>query len=235
MAPVQRPNQRWQILCDFDGTIALDDVVDAMFERFAVPNWRELDPALGQDECWSADYVARAAALLLVTQAEWDAYLDTVEIDSGFAAFVAEADRLGLPLTIVSNGYDYSVKRVLSRYGFSHLEVVSNHLTFEPDRRVSMSFPNANADCAVEAATCKCAVMGRLRNRKAVLVGDGISDYCTSGAADFVFAKDRLIAHCRAENIPHLGFRGFNELIPHMALIAGDGAELLALNERTVA
>jgi 2,3-diketo-5-methylthio-1-phosphopentane phosphatase len=229
------PLQRWQILCDFDGTIALDDVVDAMFMRYAVPNWREIDPALGQDECYSADYVSRCAALLRLSQAEWDAYLDAVKIDPGFPAFVAEADRLGLPLTVASNGYDYSVKYVLARHGFGHLEVISNHLTFAADRRISMTFPNAHADCAVEAATCKCAAMGRLRNRKAVLVGDGISDYCVAGAADFVFAKDSLIRHCRAEGIPHLSFRGFDELIPHMALIAGDGSELLALNELAAA
>jgi 2-hydroxy-3-keto-5-methylthiopentenyl-1-phosphate phosphatase len=77
--------------------------------------------------------------------------------------------------------------------------------------------------------------MGRLRNRKSVLIGNGYSDFCTAGAADFVFAKSDLIDHCRAEGIPFYAFSRFEELTPLVSLISGDGSQLLALAQKQAA
>ena len=94
---------------------------------------------------------------------------------------------------------------------------------------MSMAFPNANADCAVDNATCKCSVMGRLRNRKTVFIGDGTSDQCPAEAADFVFAKAGLIDYCRENGIAHVAFRTFAELVPLLVLVKGEGEELVGL------
>ena len=32
----------WTILCDFDGTIALDDTTDTLLDRFGKPGWEKL-------------------------------------------------------------------------------------------------------------------------------------------------------------------------------------------------
>ena len=33
----------WTILCDFDGTIAVEDVIDSMLVRFGRPGWEALE------------------------------------------------------------------------------------------------------------------------------------------------------------------------------------------------
>ena len=48
-------------------------------------------------------------------------------------------------------------------------------------------------------------------------------------SADFVFAKAGLIDYCRENGIAHVAFRTFAELVPLLALVKGEGEELLAL------
>ena len=44
------------VVCDFDGTIALEDVTDGLLERFAEPRWRKIEAQwlageFGSQEC----------------------------------------------------------------------------------------------------------------------------------------------------------------------------------------
>jgi 2-hydroxy-3-keto-5-methylthiopentenyl-1-phosphate phosphatase len=54
------------------------------------------------------------------------------------------------------------------------------------------------------------------------MVGDGASDYCVAEAADFVFAKGKLVDHCRAKNIAHVPIKDFAEALALLpALVSG--------------
>jgi 2,3-diketo-5-methylthio-1-phosphopentane phosphatase len=225
-ASVPRFNEfdvRWQILCDFDGTITLQDSVVTLLDRFADPTWREIDDE-NPDTGGSLAARPKQTALVRASRAELDGMLDRLTIDPDFAGFVAETSRMGLPLTVVSDGYDYCIQRVLANAGIRDLEVISHKLLFLDNDRMGVEFPFSDKDCAVEQGTCKCAAMGRLRNRKSVLIGD-----CTAGAADFVFAKGSLVEHCRQEGIPHRAFSRFAELVPLIPAISGDGTALLEM------
>ena len=216
---------RWQILCDFDGTITLQDTVVAVLDRFTSPEWWRIEAADGG----SLTKRTRQTDLMRADRMELDALIDGFTLDPGFKPFVEETARIGLPLTVVSDGYDYTIRRMLEAANIENLEVLSHRLLFLDDGRMGVEFPYSDKDCAVEQGTCKCAAMGRLRNRKSVLIGDGESDFCTAGAADFVFAKGPLVEHCREEGIPHRAFTGFAELIPMIPAISGDGSALLEM------
>jgi 2,3-diketo-5-methylthio-1-phosphopentane phosphatase len=221
---------RWQILCDFDGTISIDDSVVAILERFATPAWMGFDQSLSSRE-------ARLSwcALLRADESQVEDFLQTIRIDPSFSEFLAVSSDAGLPLTVVSDGYDIAVRQVLARNGIENLDIAANRMTFLGNGACGVEFPFGDPDCAVDAGVCKCAAMGRLRNRKSVLIGNGFSDFCTAGAADFVFAKDALVDHCRSEGIAHYAFETFADLVPLVPLIAGDGSALLALGEQQMA
>jgi 2-hydroxy-3-keto-5-methylthiopentenyl-1-phosphate phosphatase len=51
------------------------------------------------------------------------------------------------------------------------------------------------------------------RHHRVLLIGDGASDFCAAGEADYVFAKHRLIEHCRHAAIPHTSIVGFADAI----------------------
>ena len=46
----------WRVFCDFDGTIALEDVTDSILERFALDGWQDIElqrknGRIGSREC----------------------------------------------------------------------------------------------------------------------------------------------------------------------------------------
>lgn len=55
--------------------------------------------------------------------------------------------------------------------------------------------------------------MARKQNRKVLLIGDGASDFCAAGAVDLVFAKHRLLEHCRANDLPYVAITGFADAL----------------------
>ena len=63
----ERPGARWQLLIDFDGTIAPDDPTDHLFERFADPYWRVLEDDWQSGRMSSRECMQRQVDLLRVS------------------------------------------------------------------------------------------------------------------------------------------------------------------------
>lgn len=213
---------RWSILCDFDGTISLEDVIDTLLVQYGQPGWQALEAQWQAGEIGSRACMQGQVRLLALDPATLDAHLDQIRIDPGFAGFVRQAQALGLPLRIVSDGLDYAIHRILANHGLPLLPVVANHLRW-CGGHWELESPHQADGC--RSGTCKCSVAARARAEDAprvLMIGDGTSDFCVSEHADFVFAKRRLIAHCSDAGIPHAAIDSFHDataLLPD--LLAG--------------
>lgn len=216
--------QQWLVQCDFDGTISVGDVTDRLLERFARPGWRELEQAWLRGEIGSRECMRGQVALLEMSAAELEAEIASVRIDPHFADFVAAAARRGIAVQVVSDGLDRVIRAVLARHGLDRLPVTANWLVQAAPRRWRMESPWASALCESGSGNCKCERMrgARASHARIVYVGDGSSDFCVSGKADFVLARDRLIDHCVARGIAHAPFSDFSQAT----------ASLLALMDR---
>jgi 2,3-diketo-5-methylthio-1-phosphopentane phosphatase len=215
--------KHWNILCDFDGTISTEDVIDGLLTRFGRPGWQELEDnwvagLIGSRECMQGQ-----VALLDVSREELDTHLDTLQIDPAFPAFVAAARALGHRVSVVSDGLDYAIHRILSRYGLDDLPVAANRWNATDDsRRWRLDSPFSVPGCA--SGTCKCTCVesaSPASTTPVLLIGDGRSDFCASGAANFVFAKGKLAAYCREQDLPHhaiVGFADALDLLNRLAL-----------------
>lgn len=215
----------WTILCDFDGTIALDDVTDALLKRFARPGWEDLEQQWLRGDIGSRQCMAGQVALLDADRAELDGLLDQVPVDPDFAAFAALAGGLGMPLQVVSDGLDYAIERILARHGLGYLPVYANHLRPQGARRWRMSSPYASDSCTPASGTCKCTCAARERqhtHRRVLMVGDGRSDFCVATQSSFVLAKHRLIDHCRDRQLPHAPIRGFADAVAWLSTLPQD-------------
>ncbi len=209
----------WSILCDFDGTIALDDVVDALLERYGMAGWEQLERRWRAGQIGSLECMRGQVELLDVSPRELDFYLDQVQIDPAFPAFVTKARSLAMPIRVASDGLDYVIQRILSRHGLADLPVIANRLVRgdAPDRW-RLESPFAVEGC--RSGTCKCRQLSATRDRRfeySLLVGDGASDFCVAEKADFVFAKGHLVDYCLLHGIPHRSIAGFAdalELLP---------------------
>lgn len=214
----------WTILCDFDGTVTVEDTTDTLLERFGRQGWEVLEDDWRAGRINSHDCMAGQVALLDMNHDEFDVHLAERALDPQFADFIDAAKARKVPIEILSDGLDYAIHNILRRAGLDSLPVVSNRLQQVGEREWSLEFPNASATCRVASGTCKCERASRAQNsrRRVLLIGDGASDFCVAETADFVFAKGKLIAHCIAKRIPHAAIGGFADaLVLLPALLEG--------------
>ena len=205
---------QWTIYCDFDGTIAVEDVTDSVLSRFALPGWEAIEAEWEAGHIGSRECMLRQVAMIRASRAELDRHLDGIEIDPWFPAFVGACEEAGIELTVVSDGIDYAIGRILGRHGLSHLKVVANRLEILDGDRYRLTFPYANEACMKASGTCKCKVAGaaQAQARMSLLIGDGTSDMCAASAVDLVFAKDKLLTFCREERLPVVPYRHFGDV-----------------------
>ena len=210
------------IVCDFDGTIALEDVTDSLLDRFADASWKDIERQWLAGNFGSRECMARQVALLRVGRKEIDDYLDSVKIDPFFSSFVNHCEQApDVSLTIVSDGIDYAVRRILRKHALSRLHIKANALVAVSEHRYRLDFPHAAAQCTAQAGTCKCAVARKRPQARTIVIGDGTSDLCVAARADFVFAKDRLLTFCQANAIAHLPFDNFFDIEREFSEVVG--------------
>ena len=224
---------QWTFLCDFDGTIAVDDTTDTLLERFGQSGWERLESDWRAGRIGSRECMGGQVALLDMNRAELDAHLAERTIDPAFAAFVKAAHAGGTHVEVLSDGLDYAIRSILARYALDWLPITSNRLEPHGERGWRLSFPNASAVCRGASGTCKCARAEASRGgrKRVLLVGDGASDFCVAEAADLVFAKGKLIAHCIAKNIPHAAIDGFADALNLLPLLTS--GKLVAAHHST--
>lgn len=204
-----------RVFCDFDGTIAKLDTTDLVLNHYGDPAW------LAIEEDWKAGRITASAcmraqiALIGADAATLDDLLDTVPLDPGFPAFVRWCAAHRTPMSIISDGVDHFIARILHRHGLSGLPVVSNRLAADAGGGWRLEQPYAVAGCTAGSGVCKCAATGLGGGRRedfTVFVGDGRSDFCVGAKADLVFARDKLALHLAAIGKPFVPFANFHEI-----------------------
>ncbi len=198
------------VYVDFDGTIMQCDTTDFLFERFALPQWRTVEEEWAAGRIGSRECMARQVELLRATPDQIDDAVAALEIDPGFAGFLALLKRLGISATVVSDGLDLVIEATLRRHGI-RVPYFANRIVWQGGDRWRLEFPHARPTCAAGSGHCKCARTEAHAEKLVIVIGDGRSDFCIAGRADLVLAKAKLIEECRAAGLPHLPFRGFEE------------------------
>lgn len=202
------------IICDFDGTVASEDVGNLLFRTFVpdgeaeelVAKWKL--GLISSRECLEQE-CARARA----RREDIDLFLQRRSLDPYFKDFWDFAKRNGLEVAILSDGLDYYIERMLVRSGVADVDFYANRLILT-DHTLQVTFPYFDLlDCR-DCGNCKKYHLERYRSQGHFLiyVGDGLSDRCPSACADFVFAKGDLLGYCRQEGITHVEFKNFRDV-----------------------
>jgi 2,3-diketo-5-methylthio-1-phosphopentane phosphatase len=203
----------WSVLCDFDGTISAGDVTDTLLEAFGKPGWQEIEAEWLAGRIGSRLCMQQQIACLDASKEELDEAIDSIGVDGAFAAFADAVATRGWALSIVSDGLDYAIGRILRRHRLPALPFYANRLSQTGARSWRLDSPHVDAVCSSASGVCKCAFALRARavGNKVLLLGDGRSDFCVAGCADLVFAKSRLITHCFDKCLPHVPISGFDD------------------------
>jgi 2,3-diketo-5-methylthio-1-phosphopentane phosphatase len=193
------------LLIDFDGTISLQDVGDALLrdlvaDQAAVRRMDQLyhEGRKGSRElnAWDMDVLPRDPAALY-------AVVDALPLDDSFVDLVRVVQDSGAAIEVVSDGVGFHVERMLARLGLHDLPVATNAAVLGRGGD-GVTFPYGHPACLV-CGTCK---RERIRahqraGRAVVFVGDGPSDRYAAHHADVIFAKWSLAGWCREQGIAY--------------------------------
>jgi 2-hydroxy-3-keto-5-methylthiopentenyl-1-phosphate phosphatase len=207
-------SMRFRIFCDFDGTIAQNDVGNLVFTNFGdaehwwrlVDEWRE--GRIDGRELWQ-----RQCKVSRMTETQLDEFAATQSIDPAFSAFVTFCSRQAFPVYVLSDGMDAYIRRILAHHGLNDLIVRANHLIIHADGQLEAEFPFYEMSCG-SCANCKGSHLRQERQpgETIIYVGDGRSDLCALGEADLVFAKDELLEYCRENDHECAPFKTFADV-----------------------
>ena len=196
------------IYCDFDGTITKEDSVNKFFEMYA-PNWMESEKLWIEGKISSRENAVIQVGLLKnVSRKQLDDYIDAIEIDDYFLDFVDYVKSNNIKLTILSDGFDLFIQKILERYNLD-IPYYANKLIYKNDS-FSIEFPYYNENCDKKAGMCKCQ---KVKENAFCYIGDGTSDLCIATKADLLFASKNLHKYCEKNLIKHYYFESFSNII----------------------
>ena len=221
------------VFLDFDGTITLRDATDAILDAFADPAWLQIEDAWLAGQIGSRDCLAAQMALVTATRDQVDRLLDEIGVDPGFAMLLDACAARTTPVHILSDSFDYCIRRVLGRPNLNLVarltdsQIVSSSLRPD-DGKWRATFAHPPEPCAHGCATCKPAAMRRLSAAGAVtvFVGDGMSDQYAATCANVVFAKDKLAAFCDNASIPYTPYGTLAAVAEGIERLMGTGPSL---------
>jgi 2-hydroxy-3-keto-5-methylthiopentenyl-1-phosphate phosphatase len=198
------------VFSDFDGTISAPDTIMLLTERLGggAELYREHGRLLRDGALTLRDCTALQMASIRVPFDEAAVLLRRhVAITPGFPGFARWCAAGGVPLTVLSAGFEEIIALFLPPVEFPALEVRANRLHPETWRctfRDDTPLGHDKAQALVEA---------RRRGRRTVFIGDGFSDREPARVADEVFAKADLADYCRAQGICFRPFDTFDDVL----------------------
>lgn len=161
------------LVCDFDGTLALEDLGDALCARFADPSWREHEAAWHEGRLSLPEAQRRMWATVRAdAETLREAAMELGALRPGADALFEAARRGDIELVIASGGFDLYVEPLLGGRRALVSALYCNHLEPSSDGAVP-HFPHAEL-AKGPYAICKAEVVRR--HRAAHFCGDGSSD-----------------------------------------------------------
>ncbi|HLA92522.1 MAG TPA: HAD-IB family phosphatase [Actinomycetota bacterium] len=199
------------VLVDFDGTACSHDVAEHLLIEFGDPSWPEYDAAWARGEIDTREVVTAQAAMLDAPLQEMIAFaLQHCALDPTFGPFVRWLEGLGVPTTLVSDGFGFYIGPLLQAAGMDDVGVVTN--TWSPSGQGAIRYGNGHPEC-VGCGTCKMnAVLAARAGGPVAFVGEGRSDRYAALYADVVFAKDVLVDVARADRVAFLHWDTFDDV-----------------------
>jgi len=206
------------IFFDFDNTIATGDVLDDIIISFSRDKrWMELEEKWKKGKIGSKECLAGQLEGLDITKRGLDSYLGQAKLDPYFKRLLHLFCAKGAKGIVLSDNFDYIVRRILSRHRvLGQIKVYSNGLRFEKGRLRSF-FPYQSRKCPL-CGHCKTKnLLANSRKDSIIIyVGDGKSDICPAGYADIVFAKENLLKHYRESRIACLPYKTLKDVYNYL-------------------
>jgi 2-hydroxy-3-keto-5-methylthiopentenyl-1-phosphate phosphatase len=208
------PRPPYLVVCDFDGTITVDDLTNLVWDRHVPYDWRAVLTPLSREGVLSPlEMIARGYADVAEgPEALLAQVLPAGRLRAGFAPFVRACEARRWPLEVLSHGLSFYIEPLLP----PGVALTAFEGRFE-DGRWRVELP---AGLTVPAGRdFKAHVVAELRARhpghRAVYVGDGRLDFPAARTCELIFAVrgSTLARLCGEAGIGFVPFDTFDEVL----------------------
>jgi len=203
------------ILCDFDGTISIEDTGYILFAQFSSGDSEAIDREFREGKIGSREAYARIAEIFRGKEPTIRRFIEQhSRIDPYFRSFCRACREAGIDIKIVSDGLDFYIRTILEIHHLSDIPFYANHARFVDAERLAIDFPFFNDACG-HCGTCKKRLVELHRKNydSIFFIGNGLSDRCGAREADFTFAKDSLYPYCIEQDILCHFYHDFGEIL----------------------
>lgn len=201
------------VACDFDGTITRQDTLVEILNRYGSPTWTAVQEKVASGEISIREGLQSEMGSVRATRAELEQLLaERVEVDPTFPGFLRRMRERGVPVVLITGGFDLCVEAVMARSGLWPVPFLANRLE-QAETGWQVNFPYPSTTCTA-CGHCK---GDPLRNWRAqgyttVFAGNGVTDRCAALNANLTFAKEDLESWCRREAVPAVRFENFDDI-----------------------
>lgn len=200
------------ILSDFDGTITEEDVTNLIWDRYGVPNWREvLLPPYYEGWITSVGLMMAGYRAVRVPERELAEFLrPRVRLRKGFSELVARCRERDWPFAVVSCGLDWYIRSHLPE-GTPLCCLAAEYREFWDVRLPKGMDLRPGMDFKVHALE---QLQARYPGLPVVFIGDGRNDLEVARRSDRVFARagSNLVRFCTEARVPFTEFITFDEI-----------------------
>ena len=206
------PKSAILVTCDFDGTITRQDTLVEVLDSYGSSHWRQIQDRVVSGNLSIREGLEAEMGSVRATLEQIREVLERVEIEPTFPPFLRSMRKGGIPVVLLSGGFDLFVEMVLRKEKLWPLPVLANRL-IRTNGCWHVEFPFPSTRCSA-CGHCKADPI-RSWNSQGYLtafIGNGVTDRCAVREARISFAKDELYLWCQKEAVPAQSFRGFHEV-----------------------
>lgn len=208
-------NHKLNFFIDFDGTITKQDVGETIIKYFG--DVEKIDEII---QLWADHKITSSESWKLFIEImhgyspeKLDELIYKIDIDPYFFDFLELTQKYNFPVTILSDGWDYYIKKIFEKYNIK-LNYFSNHVEFI-NYKLTINFPYGDDECKL-CGNCKRNHLLYFSSDNddefTVYIGDGLSDKCPATYVDYIFAKGSLLKYLEKHRISYFQFSSFNDI-----------------------
>jgi len=204
-----------KIFIDFDGTITLEDIGEAIFRKFGSEEKTNiivndlLSDKISSRQCWDD----LCDSIDSVNKQELNDFIDSLDIDPTFIEFVKFCKDNEIKFFVLSDGFDYYIEKVFSKSRLTGIKYYSNKLFIDNSGSFSAEYPYYDADYPTSANCKRNHIINNSSDEDyTIYIGDGNSDKDAAQYCDFIFAKNDLLKYCSREKIGFYPFDNFSDV-----------------------
>ena len=208
------------VQCDFDSTIAEDDVSYLLLDAFADSSWRHYLKEYREGRITVGAFNRETFTMVKAdkqTMVDYFLVKNRVKIRAGFTDLLHYCSEKGYRFVIVSNGLSFYIEAILKDIGVNDIEVFASETEFHPEGlKVKYVGPDGS-----EMQTGFKDAYTRLflsQGYRVIYIGDGASDCPPASQAHKIFARDDLLAYCQKNSLDCVPFDDLRDVVRGLRL-----------------